>query len=751
MNPSQLYLQSLLQDLEDALGKQLDLTRLWSETSRPNAEEEKLLATAASSVADNKGLAGSQLEAMFPQLIQVTKYSGKPYLFPIRPLNLSSECFPTTSTSTPNLQWLPEFQKAVNAIPKDEAGRMADNLLFQIWRFGWCVPSGRGGVSLYDYARTKAGVAIALAASGDKVMLISGGVSGIQNYIYDITSRKASKNLKGRSFYVQLVNDAVIFKLLKDVGLHQANVVMNSGGKFLIVAPDTADFRSSLETLVQTISDQLYEAYGDGLNLEMVWSDDTLKPISPSSFYEAMKGLDEKANKERYKRLSRQIKGTDETLNYKDFFNPELIDGVEDKDDITNEILFKGEAVRKGGLVVKQITQDQIDIVQWLRDTSSIVFSDQPIEGIERFVQPLGTASGVYAYLKSNKQDYNVPNKATVIEYVINNPGPPPTQVGLVKGFVLYSGKDTPLNERRREIDGEVYPAGAPMTFEMLAEAPGSRFERLGLLRMDVDGLGKTFSKGFDKSLYPHISSSLAAFSALSRNFDFFFKGHLNKIWEDSPVYCQATQIIYAGGDDLFILGRWDAVIQLAKDIRTRFKQWVCDNPSISISGGVSIVTPKYPVIRAAKEAGRMEDRAKEHEYDGQEKNAITLFNTAMNWDSEYVEMEKMKRQLVESVDKDVLVRGTLQKIQTYYEQATFQKAKDKTESWRWRIAYDFARSADRGRFKEERKQLLQGITQGIFTKKISPSFKNDKLEYFDLLFVAAVWASYETRINQPE
>ncbi len=41
-------------------------------------------------------------------------------------------------------------------------------------------------------------------------------------------------------------------------------------------------------------------------------------------------------------------------------------------------------------------------------------------------------------------------------------------------------------------------------------------------------------------------------------------------------------QIIYSGGDDLFIVGKWDVVLQMAHTIQKEFANWVCHNPSLT-------------------------------------------------------------------------------------------------------------------------------------------------------------------------
>ena len=181
--------------------------------------------------------------------------------------------------------------------------------------------------------------------------------------------------------------------------------------------------------------------------------------------------------------------------------------------------------------------------------------------------------------------------------------------------------------------------------------------DKLGILKMDVDNLGKIFSGGFDKK-----STGIARISTMSTMLDFYFSGILNRVCErhyflDEADICEnckkeaikielspendeneapeivyrmkdgkhacnlclekkspAIYVNYAGGDDLLIIGPWDLIIQLAKDIRETFKDFTCQNPDINISAGVSIINKKFPIGRAALLADEALQKSKNNE-----------------------------------------------------------------------------------------------------------------------------------------
>ncbi len=124
------------------------------------------------------------------------------------------------------------------------------------------------------------------------------------------------------------------------------------------------------------------------------------------------------------------------------------------------------------------------------------------------------------------------------------------------------------------------------------------------MLRADVDNLGATFVNGL-----PDDKASISRSTVLSRSLNHFFKAKINKVLE---VGGYQLQIIYSGGDDLFIVGNWSDVIHAAMDIHDAFAEFV-GNGAITISAGIGIFDEKFPIARMAAEAGELEDEAKLH------------------------------------------------------------------------------------------------------------------------------------------
>ncbi|MCG8626579.1 MAG: hypothetical protein MJE68_31840, partial [Proteobacteria bacterium] len=129
-------------------------------------------------------------------------------------------------------------------------------------------------ISLYAHLRTTAAIAACIGHeltetdvntlltthkdSNKKICaLIKGDISGIQNFLYQVVSDGAANQLRGRSFYLQLLTEAIAYWVLRQLDLPITNLLLASGGHFYILAPYT-DAKKELDTLRQQISQKLW-------------------------------------------------------------------------------------------------------------------------------------------------------------------------------------------------------------------------------------------------------------------------------------------------------------------------------------------------------------------------------------------------------------------------------------------------------------------------------------------------------------
>lgn len=652
-------------------------------------------------------------------------------------------------------KWIGRFKKSLTDAPKhSDQAKAAEQLFFIMEEHCTSLSSGwYDGISLFDFARTTAAEMICRSAAGKTNMpflLVSGGLSGIQEYLYDIMSRKASKNLKGRSFFLQLLSDTVVMELLGELGLFRANVLFSSGSKFVLLAPNTPETTQKLAVFSRYLSERLFSEFKTRIFLEMGWHE--MPEFSPDCFSETFGEIARQVSTKKQHKFSDIIRAekikTDERKTevngYEYFFEPMEIDGEEERDAITNEEIFAhtktANLKEEDGeeIVLKELTRHQMELSGLLHNNDFLVSGTQEIMS-KNWGKIQIAGSPIFQILTGGVSEKAPQNflfhiGSAKIEWRQKNSE-------AVCGFQLFAGNKVPtsLDEKKN---------GQPKTFEELADDGQSRFKRLGFLRMDVDGLGSTFRLLFNKENNPDFPESVAGYCAMSRSLDYFMKGFLNEMWEKDTQFKEYVQITYAGGDDLFIVGKWDEVLRMAKQIREKFREWICHNEVLGISGGIELVTSKYPTIRAVDEAGEAEDSAKDHVFSEKKGNSITLFKHPMNWDKEFPVVERLKDEMVKLSKDGSLPRGFFTKIQGLYEQAVFQKEKEKTEAWRWRIAYDFAKMMERKKNSPELKGLLSDLQLAVLTG--SGRFKvhshSEGLKNFNLVRLAANWADFETR-----
>ena len=375
-----------------------------------------------------------------------------------------------------------------------------------------------------------------------------------------------------------------------------------------------------------------------------------------------------------------------------------------------------------------------------------------------------------------NNKDYKIQSdEKELFQTLLTNQ--PNKFIGVVKekrpvlGYEFYGGNEYPITEiyktrKGKKIGGKIKVAKTFSEFaghldEEREYVEGDlkpkefKFKRLAILRMDVDNLGNIFRfalKGV---------GSITHYASLSRHFDYFFKGFINTIWKDEKEkdddlkLNEYTQIIYSGGDDLFIVGKWDCIIKFAKIIKDKFKEWTCQHPSLTISGGIVLVTHKYPVIKAAEMCSLAERRAKEHKIIIEEnnkeipfqKNSITFLGMPLNWEHEFKLVESYKDKFVEKcqLEKRPLPNGFLMRVQAFHEQKKTQQRFDQTESWRWQMAYHISRLAQRLK-NDDMFDFLEGIKTNVFSNRVNDKPIAKPYEFIDLLSVAARWAELELR-----
>lgn len=674
---------------------------------------------------------------------------------PIHELSLDDKnSFPKSAfNSEPDYKSLWEkFIAEFKFIQADTYRAFAETLLNLLQKYTSCIPSSTinfPDVSLYDHLKTTAALAVSLydyqqsKEKGEKPFLLIGGdFSGIQSYIYQIVSQHASKNLKGRSFYLRLLSDSIVRYILKELNLFQANIIYNSGGSFYILAPNTKYVIDKLQSAISKIEQKLFEAHGTTLFVAVDYvelSEDALyldnKSENISGVWKAL--FDKRDNKKKNK-FSSMIKE-----NYESFFEPIMNGGNAERDIITGEEFNNNEKKYSEGELkpLKQVTVDQIRLGTKLKDTDYIVLN----EGEElkywkdkRHISPLNLGITYYFLSEKDIEDKKVELKGSadnVTVITLNGHNEKcdfmlPTLGGVNNIFSLefYGGN---------EVEEKIYE-------DMCDNIDNDAFTRMGVLRMDVDNLGSIFQDGIQKG-----RATLSRYAALSRSFDYFFSGYLNTIWK--RIDSTKSFIVYSGGDDVFIVGDWQVMIRMAEEIKNKFAEFTCGNKAFSLSGGIALLSPSYPIMKGADESDVEEKNAKSHTVADKCKNSISFMDFAMNWDEEYPVIQNLKDKILDLLSTEKLPKSFVSKILNYFQNAKVENHKITVPKVFWMLTYDMSRFKSRNNDFDVN-ALIDNCIKEICSNNrnvLNNTKINTEYHPIELWAFAARWAELEYRTNK--
>ncbi len=705
---------------------------------------------------------------------------GKPWALPIGPVRAET-LYPQILTADPAPEYEALFSGMIRAL--SELPRPASAGEYALWldrfdglmmRYLWAVPgpdlgadvlSAPGGpvpdVCLYDRARIAAAFAAADHLHGrasppdGSYRIISGGISGIQGFIFKGfgSSRKyRSKLLRGRSFAVSLLSELAALLLCREMGLPSISVILNAAGRFSILCPNTPETENALASCREVINDWLMKrTYGQTvITLSSAIADP--EDFAGGRFQDLWNRMEKAKEAVKYQRVDldrqadllgdyfaeftkydnsdispvcplcgkRPARGETETDHY---VNP---DGDRAKRKyitccLCRDHVFMGtELAKKPGLAV------------FAADAPEMAWkSNDPKEQDNRLLDPV---FGRFQVTFTDK----VKDRTGLLRHWNISTAPEPARGGAdlpfrpIRGYVpvcakadLELWKDAGMKSGERDEQPEI---GNPMTLNLIALKAKSRIEEkfhgvaaLGVLKADVDDLGMLMACGLEKERF-----TLPRIATLSRQLHYFFA-------LDLPVYLERefpdTYTVFAGGDDLFLMGPWNRMIGLAPILRKRFEEYVCGNPHLHFSAGISFHKPHTPIDRMAH-AG--EEALELSKHGG--KDRLTLFDETVTW----AEMEtflQIREKLEGWLTEGIINPAMLFRMNDLMEMVQAEKAIPEGQEgqfedmscakWRSLLAYSVARNVarelkgDPDRRKEAIDTVVADLTRWLDTHRM--------------------------------
>jgi len=250
---------------------------------------------------------------------------------------------------------------------------------------------------------------------------------------------------------------------------------------------------------------------------------------------------------------------------------------------------------------------------------------------------------------------------------------------------------------------------------------------KLAALKIDVDNLGQLF-RNKTREEYKKNSEYLSKFFEI-------------EIYQILKPYIDETSLypIFAGGDDCFLVGAWDKVLEVASIIQEKFDIYQREKQlQLTISAGVVIVPYSFPMIRLAEEAERALELSKKHE-----KNKISIFGEPISW-KEFKQAKEIAEKLRKFVQEQGVSRAVLQRLKSedigYTRQQEFSQTKKLNFPKVHRLKY-YLRNFQKDEIKEPMKILFKEYEQALLYRYIGKKGLNP------MVFpIAARWAELLTK-----
>lgn len=536
-------------------------------------------------------------------------------LFPTPEIKLSSEKYS---------QLLQQFESDFRLIAVDNQEIFLDALISLISKYFWCVPSSTleeyADIPLADHLLTTAAIASAMARGCNENIsnprqvnyrLVAGDFSGIQKYIFSLTgesNRGVAQLLRGRSFLVNLYTLLSARMLTDTCGLPSLNCITNAGGKFLLIIPDTSDCCNALSETKASIEKWTFDNFFGELKIII----DNGVPFQYSgfnikNFQKVMQQSSESLNRFKLRPFSQLLTDSNSYVDNNRF-------SAFQKSGSCKLCGHEPGIQEKNGAILGNNCLDAIGTGQKVTKNNFVI--------IRKDSQNI---FGQYSVSYSDKEPDDL--KAVKMCYRINLHSDTASNNRLPE---LHYANYVPKHELDEDYDTENDSDLQCKTFEDIAK-DGEGFDALAVLKADVDNMGQLFAFGFNKSDDTSYAS-ISRIVAMSRMLNWFFAGYLPRFIETNKGQYGNIYTLFAGGDDLCLIGRWDTMITFAKEIQEEFNRYIGNNDVITISAGLELFKPGYPVVRAIDNVELLLEKSKSTAG----KNSITIGQYSMKWGPEF-------------------------------------------------------------------------------------------------------------------
>lgn len=417
----------------------------------------------------------------------------------------------------------------------------------------------------------------------DFFLLVSMDMSGIQDFIYSISGENALKSLRTRSFYLEMILEVIVDELLDRLTMSRANLLYTGGGHAYLLLPNT---KKAIQVINETHK-QLKQWFIKQFKID----------ISLSIAHLPCSGNDLMNRNGNYRNLWQNLTDQLEQRKSQKYTMDDLLGLNQANHESERECK---ECLRSDTQLLDDrciLCNQIIQVSNKLRDKDYFIISDSKGDLMMPFGQSLTMADSKEVNNFNRTARYRIYSKNNPLSQ-INKP---------ITASLWMCDYDYASTKENMRTDG----------IASYAKLREKGIKRLGVMRADIDDLGMAFINGIPENLL-----SISRTATLSRRLSMFFKLELTKLLEGSQV-----TVIYSGGDDIFLIGAWDEVVNKSVEVRKAFEKFTLN--SLTFSAGIGIFRKKFPVSKMAEITGELEEESKKGD-----KNQVTLWkkDQTLSW-----------------------------------------------------------------------------------------------------------------------